>query len=339
MLTADDINDTGVQVTLFTDASLAAMFADAIEDRYLFINGLGWHYWTGKRWEPCHDKDVREVARQWTIRLHLNSIEAYKDVVADGRSKAEQQAARQETVQWERYQVKAKLDAITALASGIVTAEAGDCDAHPDLLNCDNGVISLKTGRLRRHDPDLLMTKLAPVNYIPNARHPDWDAALEALPADVRAWYQLRLGQAATGHMTPDDIMLVQHGAGENGKGTVMAGVRKGAGRLLPRCTAPGAAGRLARAPDRADRVPGRAAGAARRITRRPGAERRPAQAAGRHRCDDRPEDLAGLDALAVNAHTGGQHQLVPADYRHRPWHLEAAGAGPVPLHLAQAAR
>jgi phage/plasmid-associated DNA primase len=179
MLTADDINDTGVQVTLFTDASLAAMFADAIEDRYLFINGLGWHYWTGKRWEPCHDKDVREVARQWTIRLHLNSIEAYKDVVADGRSKAEQQAARQETVQWERYQVKAKLDAITALASGIVTAEAGDCDAHPDLLNCDNGVISLKTGRLRRHDPDLLMTKLAPVNYIPNARHPDWDSAVQ----------------------------------------------------------------------------------------------------------------------------------------------------------------
>jgi putative DNA primase/helicase len=230
MLTAEDTNDTETQATLFTDANLAAMFAGAIEGEYVFINGLGWHHWTGKRWETCADKEVREVARQWTLRQHLGSIESYKEVVTDGRSKAEQQAARQETTQWERYQIKAKLDAITALASGIVTAEAFACDARPDLLNCNNGVIDLKTGKLLAHNPGLLMTKLAPVNYIPGAKHPDWTDALEALPADLRDWYQLRLGQAITGHMTPDDMMLVQHGAGENGKGTVMAGVRKAIG-------------------------------------------------------------------------------------------------------------
>ena len=164
MLTADDIDGTEIQATLFTDASLAAKFAGAIDDKYLFINGLGWHRWTGKRWEDCADKEVREVARQWTIQQHLGSIEVYKDVVTDGRSKAEQQAARQETTNWERYQVKAKLDAITALASGIVTAEASACDAHPDLLNCNNGVINLKTGKLLPHDPALLMTKITPVS-------------------------------------------------------------------------------------------------------------------------------------------------------------------------------
>ena len=188
MLTTDDINDTEVQVTLFTDAKLAELFADAIGGRYIFINGLGWHHWTGKNWCSCADKEVREIARQWTLEQHLSSIEAYKDVVTDGRSKAEQQAARQETVHWERYQVKAKLDAITALASGIVTAEASACDAHPDLLNCNNGVINLKTGKLLPHDPALLMTKITPVSYIPGATHRDWKAALDALPAGVQGW-------------------------------------------------------------------------------------------------------------------------------------------------------
>lgn len=163
MLTADDITGTEIPVTLFTDASLAAMFAGVITDKYLFINGLGWHRWSGKRWEDCADKEVREIVRQWTIQQHLGSIEVYKDVVTEGRSKAEQQAARLETVHWERYRVKAKLDAITALASGIVTAEAAECDTQPDLLNCDNGVINLKTAELMPHNPRLRLRKMAPV--------------------------------------------------------------------------------------------------------------------------------------------------------------------------------
>jgi len=40
MLTAEDINVNETQVTLFTDANLAAMFADAIEGQYVFIDGL-----------------------------------------------------------------------------------------------------------------------------------------------------------------------------------------------------------------------------------------------------------------------------------------------------------
>ncbi len=225
MLTDEDIHGTEIQATLFTDANLAATFAAAIEDKYVCIKGLGWHRWTGKRWETCDDKDVREVARQWTIQQHLGSIEAYKDVVADDRPKAEQQAARQETVHWERYQVKAKLDAITALASGIVTAEAAEFDAQPDLLNCDNGVIDLKTGELLPHDPGLRLRKMAPVAYRPGAEHADWAAALRAIPPEVVDWYQVHLGQAITGHMTADDIMLVQQGSGANGKTTVTSAI------------------------------------------------------------------------------------------------------------------
>ncbi len=226
MLGAEDLNDQDqAQATLFTDAHLAELFAGTLKDRYVFIDGLGWHRWTGKNWSPCADKDVREVARQWTLRQHLDSIEHYKNVVADDKPKAAQQAARQETTQWERTQAKAKLDAITGLASGIVTAQAAEFDAQPDLLNCDNGVINLKTGELLPHDPGLRLRKIAPAAYRPDAQHRDWTAALEAIPPDVVDWYQVYLGQAVTGHMTSEDIMLVQQGSGENGKTTVTSAV------------------------------------------------------------------------------------------------------------------
>src|SRR5690606_40377597 len=46
----------------------------------------------------------------------------------------------------------------------------------------------------------------------------------------VREWYQVRCGQAITGHMTPDDVMIVQQGGGENGKTTVGAGIERALG-------------------------------------------------------------------------------------------------------------
>ena len=121
---------------------------------------------------------------------------------------------------WHAYLGRSRLEAIVSLARGILLVDAADFDADPDLLNVANGVVDLQTGDLMAHDPGLLMTKLAPVAYNPGAEHPDWKSALEAVPADILDWYQVRLGQAITGHMTPDDVLLVQVGSGENGKST-----------------------------------------------------------------------------------------------------------------------
>jgi P4 family phage/plasmid primase-like protien len=120
---------------------------------------------------------------------------------------------------------------VAALARGILLRDAAGFDAHPDLLNVSNGIVDLRTGELLPHDPDLLMTKLAPVTYKGTGyRHPDWNAALRAIPGELRKWYCIRMGQGITGRMTPDDLMIVQQGQGENGKSTVMAGIQAMAG-------------------------------------------------------------------------------------------------------------
>lgn len=106
-----------------------------------------------------------------------------------------------------------------------MTAEAAEFDAKPDLLNCDNGVIDLKTGKLLPHDPGLRLREMAPVAYRPDAGHPDWTAALRAIPPEVADWYQRHLGQGITGHMTAEDIMTVQQGSGANGKKTITSAI------------------------------------------------------------------------------------------------------------------
>ena len=113
------------------------------------------------------------------------------------------------------------------LAKGQLLVEADKFDAHPDLLNVANGVVDLRTGLLWAHDPRLLLTKCAPTSYRWDATHPDWVAALDALPVDVRDYMQVRFGQGVTGHMTPDDILPTLRGGGNNGKTTIIAGLQR----------------------------------------------------------------------------------------------------------------
>jgi P4 family phage/plasmid primase-like protien len=125
-----------------------------------------------------------------------------------------------------------KLQAVVTLCRGMdgVRTRTTDLDAHPDLLNVRNGVVDLRTGELRPSDPDLLMTRVAGVDYIPSMRAPRWTKALEAVHPGCLEWFQLKIGQSATGYTPTDDTMVISHGGGENGKTAVMTAIRRALG-------------------------------------------------------------------------------------------------------------
>src|SRR5690606_10902289 len=56
-----------------------------------------------------------------------------------------------------------------------VPASINDFDQHPDLLAVRNGVVDLRTGELRPHDPNLLISRKIDVDYVPNAAAPRWE--------------------------------------------------------------------------------------------------------------------------------------------------------------------
>jgi hypothetical protein len=197
----------------FTDARLAETIADdVLADQFIWVSGLGWLGLDGRRWDAATDVAVTEAIREY-------ALDRFARVLEEIRTTGQANAAAVDG--WRSMLSAGRMRSVLTLARGIVERKPDELDADPDLLNTPAGVVDLRTGRLIPHDSGLLMTKITSGSYRPGFTHPDWDKALEAPPEPERTWYQKRIGQGITGHTTPDGVMPVLQGAGENGKSAV----------------------------------------------------------------------------------------------------------------------
>ncbi len=205
----------------FTDAVLAGSVADdRLEGEFLWSPGLGgWQHWDGRRWARCGTEAVIEQIRLYAIDEHDKALKEYAADTGSGRLKRRLDG-------WRGVLARTKLASVEFLCRGILFADALEFDADPDVLNVANGVVDLTTGELLLHDSERWITKLAPTAYRPGTEHRDWKQQLESIPDhDVLDWYQVRMGQAVTGYMPPDDLMVIQIGGGENGKSSLLDAV------------------------------------------------------------------------------------------------------------------
>jgi hypothetical protein len=194
----------------FSDARLAETIADdVLVDQFMWVSGLGWMGWDERRWDDATDVEVTEVVRQY-------ALDRFREVLEEIRAAG--QANSNAVDGWRSMLSAGRMRSVLALARGIVERKADELDADPDLINTPTGVVDLKSGELLPHDPDLLMTKITSGSYRPGFTHPDWTKALDALPEAERDWLHVRIGQGITGHRTPDGVMPVLQGSGENGK-------------------------------------------------------------------------------------------------------------------------
>ena len=87
----------------------------------------------------------------------------------------------------------------------------------PLLVNCANGILSLHTGELFEHSPDLMLTHLAGAAYRSEADCPRWLKFLKQVQPDpeIRAFLQRAAGYSLTGLATAH-ALLICHGGGAN---------------------------------------------------------------------------------------------------------------------------
>ena len=122
----------------------------------------------------------------------------------------------------------ARVRAALELARSEVPILPHQLDADDWLFNCANGVIDLKTGELRPHRREDLISKIAPVNYDHNAQAPRWFEFLDQIFAgnqELVAYVQRAVGYSLTG-MTSEQILFFLWGLGSNGKSTFVEAVR-----------------------------------------------------------------------------------------------------------------
>jgi len=177
--------------------------------RYCYLWGK-WLGWTGTRWGRDDAGLVHRLAKKTVRSMYREASDAEDE---ERRKAIAKHASRSEGAD--------KIKAMLELARSEVPVAPDELDSDPWLLNASNGTVDLRTGAMREHRREDLITKLAPVEYEPNATAPTWEAFLErVLPSEeLRTFVQRAAGYSATGD-TSEQVMLINHGAGNNGKST-----------------------------------------------------------------------------------------------------------------------
>lgn len=192
------------------DSPMAVIMADILRGKYRWAGAMGWHRYNGSAWTEATEAALVESVRSTMARLHKKWVRLATDM---------DRARKLATLLG-----KPKIRAIAELLRGLLEIDPAEFDMHHDLLNTTNGTIHLPTGTLRPHNPADLLTKTTNAPYRPGYTHPDWTMALAALPVEVHAWLQVRVGQSVTGYPPTDDKMLFHQGGGSNGKSAVLNG-------------------------------------------------------------------------------------------------------------------
>lgn len=214
---------------LASDAEFTGHLAETFaKDRLCWTGALGWLEWDGQRWATSSAEAVIEQLRTWALKRHTDiRVSALAWLAEEGMTPAEIEDVRMRNLKQSTKTLgKRWLTDMEKLLRGAVETDASEFDANPNLLNTPSGVVNLRTGVTADHDPALLMRRMTRGSYLPGFSHPDWNAALSALPEDKRAFYGARVGKALLGQ--PGDSILIMRGDGSNGKGAL------GTGGLIP---------------------------------------------------------------------------------------------------------
>lgn len=175
--------------------------------RFIYTDAYGWLHNPGTHW-------TTEGAEAALDRAVVDTLNA-RIAVAGASGKAEQYATVIKKAIPDSGRVAG---AMTRLAARLWSSSS-IFDTEPDLLNCPNGVVNLRTGELRPHSLDDRFMHCASVAYNPDADQSVWVNWLsKTVSADVCDWLQVAVGYSITGH-TSEEILLYLFGRSRAGKG------------------------------------------------------------------------------------------------------------------------
>lgn len=177
-----------------------------------------WLVWTGTQWAV--DPALAERKAKDTV---LNIYAEVRNL-----PKGEDREALQRHAQ--HSEQASRIAAMLALARSEpgIPIRPDELDRDVWLLNCTNGTLDLRTGELRPHRREDLITRCLQVGFDPQAECPKWRAFLHRIldgNQDLIEFVQRAVGYTLTGS-TSERCMFILHGGGKNGKTVFLEGLR-----------------------------------------------------------------------------------------------------------------
>jgi len=202
-----------------TDVGLARRLAKTVRGRLALVRERKmWVAWDGRRWAEHGERFAHQAAK----RVHDELWNEFTELDGEARTAALFKFVKASGA-------RSTITAMVALAESEngINGSVEEYDAHPWLLNVHNGVVDLRTGALRPHDPKLKITQLAAVEFVPGARSPLWERFIREVTQDndeLALFLQQSFGLALCGDVS-DEVLWCHNGEGCNGKSTALEAV------------------------------------------------------------------------------------------------------------------
>jgi len=174
-----------------------------------------WLVWDGRRWAYDESGAAERHAKDVASGLLLEAGGQRSD---DERRRFAKHALHSMNA--------APLRAMLSLAQSEpgIPVQVGDLDPSLWHLNVANGLLDLRNGRLEPHNRNALATRIADIAYDPAATAPTFESFLYRVFAgdqQLIGFLQRLVGYCLTGS-TAEQILVVLHGRGANGKSTLV---------------------------------------------------------------------------------------------------------------------
>lgn len=199
----------------FDDVGNTAMFVDTYGDEFVYsLEWEDWLRWNGKKWEARAELAVQSKVVELSDTFRMRAAEMRKTGANPELLPAMEKHSK-------KFRELRSITAVGRLARSSLMQSADIFDADPLLVNCQNGIFSIKENKLLPHSAAAFCTNLAGAAYDPAAACPGWLSFLnKILPAEGADFLQQCVGMAAVGRVY-EEAMVFMIGHGANGKSTI----------------------------------------------------------------------------------------------------------------------
>jgi putative DNA primase/helicase len=201
-----------------TEFGNAQRLIDLYGDRIKHIHPKKWMHFNGMFW----DADDPAVHRYTKSTIEEIELEAHQ--MQEGKEK-------QDAEKWaKRSQRASMIREVLNIASKDekVDTKEDAFDNDSCLLNFLNGTLDLRSGELRPHNSNDMITKIVRANYDPSADCPIWSSFLNRIMGndqDLINYLQKAVGCALSGDYL-EQVLFILYGTGANGKTTFLETIR-----------------------------------------------------------------------------------------------------------------
>lgn len=229
-----------VEPTDYSDAGNAEVFVRAYTGRLIYADSLGWLWWNGKKWDR-NDHHATRCALELSETMYKDALTRYTEAKhaaaqadidfsserigkeARDRAKGEEAAAKAYFKHAASTRNALRIKNMIALSIPSLLIKADKLDAAPFDLNTPAGIVDLRTGGVRPHDPEAYCSQIT--EFSPGtAGMGIWNQFLDWVTGGdegIRDFLQLVAGMAAVGDVFQEGV-IIAYGSGGNGKSTCM---------------------------------------------------------------------------------------------------------------------